>query len=59
MRETDPAGRGRAMLSVRPDGTPALNQVERDGSERDTMTIEGGGGLALADKSGRVVWTAP
>ena len=57
----DREGRGGATLSVLADGTPALNLNGADGRARAAMTLVPGRGaaLALADRNGAVVWSAP
>jgi hypothetical protein len=57
----DHGGRGGATLAVLTDGTPALNLNGADGRARAAMTLvsERGAALALADRNGTVVWSAP
>jgi hypothetical protein len=56
----DDAGRRRATLDVLADGTPALNLNGEDGRPRAALSlVTGRAALALADRAGAVVWTAP
>jgi hypothetical protein len=57
----DREGRGGATLGVLADGTPALNLNGADGRAQAAMTLMPGKGaaLALADRNGAVVWSAP
>jgi hypothetical protein len=57
----DATGRNRATLTVLDDGAPALNLNGPDGRARAAMTLLAGRGaaLALADREGKVVWSAP
>jgi hypothetical protein len=59
MRDGD--ARARATLGVLADGAPALNLHGPDGRARATMTFvpDKGAALALADRRGAVVWSAP
>lgn len=59
MRDGD--ARARATLGVLADGAPALNLNGPDGRARATMTFvpDKGAALALADRRGAVVWSAP
>ncbi len=56
----DDAGRSRATLDVLADGTPALNLNGEDGRPRAALSlVTGRAAVALADRAGTVVWTAP
>jgi hypothetical protein len=57
----DGDGRARATLGVLADGAPAFNLNGPDGRARAALTLvpDKGAALALADRHGAVVWSAP